>query len=142
MDFEWHHKSKDLGNKPAVIDIHSETVCNDNFRSAIWTGEHLQVTVMSIPCGGEIGLESHEHLDQLLKIESGCANVYMGKTKDCVKFFQKANQNYAILIPAGTWHNVINACQQPLKIFSVYAPPQHPFGTVHKTKLDSDLAED
>lgn len=141
MDFEWNNKSKDLGDKPVVIDIHNETVCNNNFRTAIWTGERLQVTVMSIPCGGEIGLENHEDLDQLLKIESGCANVYMGKTKDCVKFFGKINQNYAILIPAGTWHNVINACHQPLKMFSVYAPPQHPFGTVHKTKLDSDLAE-
>ncbi len=141
MDFEWNNKSKDLGDKPTAIDIHSETLCNDNFRTALWTGEHLQVTLMSIPCGGEIGLENHEHLDQLLKIESGCANVYMGKTKDCLKFMGKVNQNCAILIPAGTWHNVINACRQPLKMFSVYAPPQHPFGTVHKTKLDSDLAE-
>ena len=142
MDFEWKNKSKDLGDRPSVIDLHNETVCNDNFRTVIWTGEHLQVTVMSIPCGGEIGLENHEDLDQLLKLENGCANVYIGKTKDSVKFFGKINQNYAIIIPAGTWHNVINACRQPLKIFSVYAPPQHPFGTVHKTKLDSDLAED
>lgn len=141
MDFEWN-KSKDLGNKPTVINIHNETLCNENFRTAIWTGKHLQATLMSIPCGGEIGLEIHENLDQLLKIESGQANVYMGKNKNCITFMGTVNQNYAILIPAGTWHNVINACQQPLKMFSVYAPPQHPFGTVHKTKFDSDLAED
>ena len=133
---------QDLGPKPALINIHSEALCNNHFRTAIWTGEHLQVTLMSIPVGGEIGLEMHDHLDQLIKIESGCANVYMGNCKQQVKLAGKANANYAILIPAGTWHNIINASSQPLKVFSVYAPPQHPFGTVHKTKFDSDLSEE
>ena len=141
MDFEWNHKSKDLGNKPAVIDIHSETLCNNNFRASIWTGKHLQVTVMSIPVGGEIGLEFHNDLDQFIRIESGCAAVYMGKTKQNVKLVGRINSNYAIVIPAGTWHNVINSCSCPLKVYSVYAPPQHPLGTIHKTKLDSDLSE-
>ena len=108
---------------------------------AIWTGEYLQVTVMSIPAGGEIGLEMHDDLEQFIKVERGCADVYMGDTKQTVKFMGKVNADYAILIPAGVWHNVINACSCPLKVYSVYAPPKHPFGTVHKTKLDSDLAE-
>ena len=133
---------RDLGAKPSLINIHTETICNTNFRKAIWTGEHLQITIMSIPVGGEIGLEMHDDLDQFLKIESGCADVYMGDTKQNVKFVGKANANYAITIPSGTWHNVINACSCPLKIYSIYAPPQHPFGTVHERKLDSDLAED
>ena len=97
---------------------------------------------MSIPVGGEIGLEMHDDLDQMIKIESGCARVYMGNTKQGVRFVQKANANHAIVIPAGTWHNVVIACACPLKVYSVYAPPNHPLGTVHQTKLDADLAED
>lgn len=97
---------------------------------------------MSIPVGGEIGLEMHNNLDQFIKVESGCANVYIGDTKQTVKFMGKINADYAILIPAGFWHNVINTCACPLKLYSVYAPQKHPCKTVHKTKLDSDLAEE
>ena len=132
---------KDLGAKPSLINIHNETLYNHNFRTAIWTGEYLQVTVMSIPVGGEIGLEKHDDLDQFIKIESGTANVYMGECKQNMKLVGRVNANYAIVIPSGTWHNVINACGCPLKVYSVYAPPKHPRGTVHETKLDSDLAE-
>ena len=135
-------KNNDLGAKPSLIDIREETLCNSNFRKVIWTGEHLQVTVMSIPVGGEIGLEMHDNLDQFIKVESGLANVYMGESKETLKLVGKVNSNYAILIPARTWHNIINVCSCPLKVYSVYAPPNHPFNTVHKTKLDSDLADD
>jgi mannose-6-phosphate isomerase-like protein (cupin superfamily) len=134
--------NKDLGAKPSLINIHNETLCNNNFRTIIWTGEYLQATVMSIPVGGEIGLEIHDDLDQFIRIESGCAAVYMGKCKHDVRFYGKANPDYAIIIPSETWHNIINAGNCPLKVYSVYAPPKHPFGTVHKTKLDSDLADD
>lgn len=131
----------DLGGVPALINIHKETCSNNFFRRTIWTGEYLQVTVMSIPPGGEIGLEIHENLDQFLRIEYGVASVYMGKTKQDVKFIGDANPDYAILIPAGTYHNIINQQKIPLKLYSIYAPPQHPIGTVHKTKFDADLAE-
>ena len=137
-----NEKNQDLGAKPSIINIHNETLRNENFRTAIWTGTHLQITVMSIPVGGEIGLEMHDDLDQVIKIERGCANVYMGDCKHNVAFQGKANANSAIVIPSGTWHNIINACSCPLKVYSVYAPPQHPFGTVHKTKLDADLSEE
>ena len=132
----------DLGNQPVVVNIDKETKCNNNYRKSIWTGEHLQVTVMSIIPGGEIGLELHENLDQFLRVEYAVASVYMGKTKPDVKFFGNANDNYAIIIPAGTWHNIINEQNIPLKMYSVYAPPKHPIGTVHKTKFEADLAED
>ena len=141
MFFE-SESNKDLGTTPSVINIHNETTCNNTFRTTIWTGEYLQVTIMSIPVGGEIGLEKHDDLDQFIKIESGCANIYMGDNKQNVKLIGKINSNYAIVIPAGTWHNVINACACPLKVYSVYAPPKHPFGTIHQTKLDADLSED
>lgn len=132
----------DLGNAPAVINIHKETLSNNYFRRAIWTGDHLQVTVMSIPAGGEVGLEIHENLDQFLRIEYGVASVYMGKTKQDVKFFGNANSAYSILVPAGTWHNILNEQNIPLKLYSVYAPPKHPIGTAQKTKFEADLEED
>ena len=131
----------DLGNQPALINIHKETCMNNYFRKSIWTGNHLQVTVMSIPAGGEIGLEFHEYLDQFIRIEYGVASVYMGKTKQDMKFMGNTNSDYAVLIPAGTWHNIINKQNCPLKVYSIYAPPQHPIGTIHKTKFDADLAE-
>lgn len=141
MDF-YNRSNKDLGAKPVVLDIHKETCSNRNFRTTIWTGEHLQVTVMCIPVGGEVGLEIHEDVDQFIQIESGFARVYMGKTKQSVQCLGIANSNSAIIVPAKTWHNIINAQGIPLKLYSVYAPPQHPFGTVHETKLDSDLEGD
>lgn len=132
----------DLGNQPAVINIHKETLTNTYYRQAIWTGEHLQVTVMCIPPGGEIGLEVHSDIDQFIRIQSGIASVYMGESKQDVKFIRNANFDYAVLIPAGTWHNLINNQRVPLKVYSIYAPPKHPKGTIHKTKLDADLAGD
>ena len=135
-------ENKDLGAKPQLLNIHNEVCCNTNFRTTIWTGDHLQVTIMSIPVGGEIGLEIHEDVDQFLQIENGVARVYMGKTKQSVSCFGRADNNCAIIIPQKTWHNIINVGRIPLKLYSIYAPPEHPFGTIHKTKLDSDLAED
>lgn len=132
----------DLGNMPAVVNIHKETLTNKNFRKAIWTGEHLQVTVMSIPAGGEIGLEIHEDIDQFIRVEYGIGSIYMGKTKQDVKFYGSANSDYAVIIPAGTWHNILNEQNIPLKVYSIYAPPKHPIGTIHKTKFDADLADD
>lgn len=132
----------DLGNMPTIINIEKETLKNNYFRKAIWTGEHLQVTVMSIPAGGEIGLEMHNNIDQFIRVEYGIASVFMGKTKQEVKFVGSANSSYAILIPSGTWHNIINEQNVPLKVYSVYAPPKHPIGTIHKTKFDADLADD
>ena len=138
----YHETSKDLGAKPQLLNIHNEVCRNTNFRAAIWTGENLQVTVMSIPVGGEVGLEFHEDVEQLLQIESGFARVYMGKSKNSVTCFGGADRNSLIIVPQKTWHNIVNVGHMPLKLYSVYAPPEHPFGTVHKTKLDSDLAED
>ena len=133
--------NKDVGPKPTVLNIHNESLCNQNFRTVLWTGEQLQITVMSVPIGGEIGLEFHDDMDQFIKVEQGCANVYMGESKEDLKCIGKVYRNCAIIVPAGTWHNIVNSCSCPLKLYSVYAPPKHPFGTIHKTKLDSDLSE-
>ena len=97
---------------------------------------------MCIPAGGEIGLEIHEDLDQILVVEYGVGTVYAGKTKREVAPIGEADSTSAIVIPAGTYHNVVNRRSVPLKLFSVYAPPKHPVGTIHRTKFDADLAEE
>ena len=135
-------KENHQGEQSNIINIRNETLCNQNFRKEIWTGAGLQITVMSIPVGGEIGLELHDNLDQFIKVESGCADVYMGQSKQCVKFIGKINANYAVVVPSGMWHNILNVGACPLKVYSVYAPPKHPIGTLHKTKLDADLSEE
>ena len=132
---------RDYGAEPVVIDIDCFAKLNTNYRTALWTGEHLQVTLMSIPVGGDIGLEKHSDLDQFIRIESGCASVMMGKCKDDLTEWQNADSNCAVLVPAETWHNVINAGNTPLKLYSIYAPPHHPFGAVQKTKEEAEHTE-
>ena len=126
---------------PAIINISAETWFNEYFRKEIWTGKHLQITVMNIPAGGEVGIELHDNLDQILAVEYGVASVYTGNSRQTINYLGRASQNTLIVIPAGTWHNVINERNIPLKLYSVYAPPKHPIGTIHKTKFDSDLAD-
>lgn len=121
---------QDRGKEPIIFNIDNATKKNVNFRTAFWTGEHLQLTLMSIKPGGEIGLEYHEDTDQFLRIESGIALVKMGKDKNNLSYQRKADKNFAIIVPAGTWHNIINIGNIPLKVYSIYAPPHHPFGTV------------
>ena len=134
-------KIKDYGAEPLVVNIDRFAKQNPYYRTALWTGTHLQVTLMSIPVHGDIGLEMHSHLDQFIRVEEGTALVVMGKSSTSLQIRQKINGNYAIIVPAGTWHNVINIGNTPLKLYSIYAPPQHPFGTVHKTKADAEKAE-
>mgnify|MGYP001100272267 CR=1 FL=1 len=132
---------KDYGPEPFVVNINQVTKQNDAFRSALWTGKHLQVTLMSINPGESIGLEIHPKVDQFLRVEEGQGIVKMGDRKDRLNFQRKVSDDFAIMIPAGTWHNIINTGRKPLKLYSIYAPPQHPSGTVHKTKADAEAAE-
>lgn len=132
---------KDYGKTPFVININEAAKQNRTFRTAVWTGKHLQVTLMSINVGEDIGLEVHPAVDQFLRIEEGQGIVRMGETKDSLNFERPVTDDTAIMIPAGTWHNIINTGNTPLKLYSIYAPPQHPFGTVHTTKADAMAAE-
>jgi len=129
---------KDYGGKPYVVNIEEATLQNENFRTALWTGDHLQVTLMSIMPGEDIGLEVHPELDQFIRIEQGQGYVTMGDRKDKLDYRKKVFDDYAIIIPAGTWHNLYNTGNVPLKLYSIYAPPEHPFGTVHETKEDAE----
>lgn len=132
---------RDYGTEPLVVNIDRFANLNKNYRTALWTGNHLQVTLMSIPVRGDIGLEIHPDVDQFIRIESGYAVVMMGTDKNDLNYQQRVNGSYAVMIPAGTWHNIINAGKVPLKLYSIYAQPQHPFGTVHETKEAAEAAE-
>ena len=133
-----HSNFRDHGPKPYVVNIDCVTAKNTNYRTTLWTGNHLQLTVMSIPVGGDIGLEQHPDVDQFLRIESGSGRVYMGNSREEVKQKGLVDKNYAVIVPAGTWHNIVNAGNSPLKLYSLYAPPNHPFGTVDRCKEDEE----
>ncbi|RCX18414.1 mannose-6-phosphate isomerase-like protein (cupin superfamily) [Anaerobacterium chartisolvens] len=135
-------KLKDYGPQPFAINIEEATLQNNTFRTALWTGSHLQVTLMSINVGEDIGFEVHPGLDQFIRIEEGQGLVVMGDTKDKPDFQEKVYDDFAFIIPAGKWHNLINTGYRPLKLYSIYAPPQHPKGTVHATKAIAEAAEE
>lgn len=133
---------RDHGKEPFVLNIDQAAKQNNTFRTAIWTGNHLQVVLMSINVGEDIGLEVHPDVDQFLRIEQGQGLVQMGKSKDHLNFVRHVFDDFAIMVPAGTWHNLTNTGNIPLKLYTIYAPPNHPFGTVHNTKADAEAAEE
>jgi len=128
----------DHGPEPYVRDIEALTLANPNFRSTIWTGTYLQMTVMSIPVGGDIGLEVHETHDQFLRIEQGTCRTEMGPAEDKVTFAKDVSAHDVIFVPAGTWHNIINTGDVDVKIYTLYGPPNHPKGTIHPTQQDAE----
>ncbi len=133
---------KDYGPNPFVVNIEEATKQNENFRIVLWTGRYLQLTLMSINVGEDIGLEIHPDLDQFIRIEEGQGLVKMGDRKDNLSSQANVRDDFAFIIPAGKWHNLINTGNTPLKLYSIYAPPQHPFGIVHETKKDAEEDHD
>lgn len=127
----------DYGGSPFIVDIENAAEANTNYRTALWTGEYLQVTLMSIPVGGDIGLEVHPDTDQFLRIEEGEGTVQMGNQQNNLTIEQRVEEDSAIMVPAGTWHNITNTGNEPLKLYTIYAPPHHPFGTVESTKEEA-----
>jgi mannose-6-phosphate isomerase-like protein (cupin superfamily) len=130
----------DNGPNPLVTNIESATIDNTNYRTTLWTGKNLQITLMSIEPGHDIGLEVHDTHDQFLRIEQGSAAVSMGPTRDDLQTWQAVDGD-AVVVPSGTWHNLVSSGDVPLKVYSIYAPPQHPHGTVQVTKEEADKAE-
>lgn len=129
---------EDRGPHPFVVDIEKATLANENYRATLWTGKYLQMTVMSIEPGHDIGLEVHEDHDQFLRVEEGKGRVQMGPKKDDLSFDKVVEDDWVVLVPAGSWHNITNIGDGPLKVYSLYAPPEHPHGTVHATKAEAD----
>jgi len=124
-----------------VKNIEDATLDNETFRTTLWTGKYAQLTIMNIKVGEEIGNEVHPEVDQFLRLEQGKAKVTFGKTEGQVDEEHDIQDAWAIIVPAGTWHNVINTGDIDLKLYSVYSPPNHPEGTVHETKADAEAAE-
>lgn len=131
----------DPGPVPGVLNLEQAAKRNHNFRTVLWTGKHFQLTVMCIPFRGEIGLELHPDNDQLIRVEDGQARIRMGKNREQLEHCHCLRTGDVILIPKGTWHNVFNTGNRMLKLSSVYAPAQHPRGTVHPTKADAERGE-
>ncbi len=124
---------EDHGPAPQSFDIERAAIENHHYRSVAWSGRHLQVTLMSIPVGGEIGLESHPDTDQFLRLETGEGRVLMGPAKDQMTFDEKVSDGWCVLAPAGSWHNIINIGGDPLQLYTIYSPPHHAPGRVQAT---------
>ncbi len=117
--------------------IEKETEKNKYFRKVLYTGKYEQLVVMCLQGGEEIGNEVHGNVDQFFRIEVGTAKfIFGGKEEHRVK------AGDAVIVPAGTYHNVVNAsATKPLQLYTIYSPPNHPDGTIHKTKAEAQAAE-
>ena len=124
-----------------VADVERATLDNDTFRTVLFIGEHTQLTVMRLGPGEDIGREAHPHLDQFLRIEQGSARVELGHSEAEIDETHEVEDDWAIIVPAGVWHNVVNTGSGDVKLYSLYSPPEHPDGTVHETKADAERAE-
>jgi len=120
-----------------VGNIEKQTLKNDYFRQVLFTGRNAQLVVMCLQRGEEIGDEVHPHVDQFFRIEQGEAKFIFNEKEEHV-----AHDGEAVIVPAGTFHNVINTGRGRLKLYTIYSPPNHPDGTVHKTKAEADKAEE
>jgi mannose-6-phosphate isomerase-like protein (cupin superfamily) len=121
-----------------VGNIEEATLGNETFRTVLFTGTHAQLTVMNLEPGEEIGWEAHPHLDQFLRVEHGRGRVELGPTQDRIDEKHELHDDWAVVVPAGSWHNVVNTGSGQLKLYSLYAPPEHPPDTVHGTKAEAD----
>lgn len=128
---------KDHGQKPYVVNIEDATLQNENYRTTIWTGKKLQVTVMTIQPKDDIGLEVHHGIDQFIRIEKGQGLCQIGPAEDDLNFEQAVSDDDAVFVPADMWHNITNTGDQPLKLYTIYAGPDHVPGTVHPTHDDA-----
>ena len=124
-----------------VGDIEQATLDNDTFRTALFTGEHSQLTVMRLAPGEDIGWEAHHDRDQFLRVEQGQARVEFGRSEDSVDETHEVGGDWAIIVPAGIWHNAVNVGDEDVKLYSLYSPAEHPPETVHRTKAEADTAE-
>ncbi len=117
--------------------LEKQTLANRDFRRVLFTGKHAQLVVMCLGPGEEIGAEVHDHVDQFFRVEEGAARfVLKGKEARTVR------DGGAVVVPAGTRHNVVNASKRkPLRLYTIYSPPNHPPGTVHRTRADAEAAE-
>lgn len=118
--------------KGFIDDIEALTLGNADFRRVVYTGKEMQLVLMTLPPGGEIGEEVHEDRDQFFRVEGGQGEVLIDGT------WTKVERDSAIVVPSGARHNVRNTGAEPLKLYTIYAPPEHRDGTVHRTKAEAE----
>ncbi|MCC2671263.1 MAG: cupin protein [Armatimonadetes bacterium] len=115
-----------------VTDIEEKTLRNGYFREVLYTDSRLQLVVMSLLPGEEIGLETHHEIDQFVRVEAGEGKALLNGEEHPLQ------DGTAVVVPAGTAHNVVNtSATEPLKLYTIYSPPEHPAGTIHKTRADA-----
>jgi mannose-6-phosphate isomerase-like protein (cupin superfamily) len=129
-------KSKTSAMKGFVADIEALTEENTDFRRVLYTGKNLQLVLMAIQPGEEIGEETHEDRDQFFRVEKGKGEVWIDGHRSKIK------GDDAIIVPAGARHNIMNTGDKPLRLYTLYAPPEHRDGIVQATKVDADAAEE
>jgi len=117
--------------QPYINNIEKEAMENNYFRKEIFTGTHMQMTVMSLDAGEDIGVETHPHIDQFLRVEQGSGIVSIDDKEYSIE------NNFGIIIPAGSKHNVTNTGDTTMKLYSIYTPPAHPVGTIHKDRAEA-----
>lgn len=118
--------------KGFVDNIEKLTEENMDFRQVLYTGKNLQLVLMSLLPGEEIGTEIHDDRDQFFRIEAGQGDIWIDGVANKVK------ADDGIIVPAGAEHNVINNGSVPFKLYTIYGPPEHTMGTIHRTKSDAD----
>ena len=109
----------DIGPQPHSFDLECATKENSNYRSVAWSGRYLQVTLMSIPVGGDIGLEAHPQTDQFLRLDAGRGLVQMGAAKDKLTFEKEVSNGWCVLVSAGTWHNITNTGTTSMQVYTI-----------------------
>ncbi|SFS52640.1 MULTISPECIES: cupin domain-containing protein [Brevundimonas] len=122
--------------KGFIADIEDLTTSNTDFRRVLYTGKFLQLVLMTLKPGEEIGEEVHEDHDQFFRIESGSGEVLIDGVRTPIK------DDDAVIVPAGARHNVTNTGDQPLTLYTLYGPPDHREGVVHRTKAEADASEE
>lgn len=116
--------------------IEKETLDNDNFRKVLYTGKHLQLVLMSLKPGEEIGEEIHQNNDQFFRFESGTGKCTIDENN------YQVTEGDVIVVPAGTKHNVINTSDEPFKMYTIYSPPNHQDGIIRATKKEADVKDE
>jgi mannose-6-phosphate isomerase-like protein (cupin superfamily) len=119
-----------------VTNIEAKTLANDRFREVLFTAQNVQLVLMTLKGGEEIGLETHDDVDQFIRVEAGQGRAILDGREHALE------DGSAVVIPAGTAHNIVNASPtEPLRLYTLYSPPEHPDGTVHETKAEADAYE-
>jgi mannose-6-phosphate isomerase-like protein (cupin superfamily) len=122
--------------KGYVANIEDATVANEDFRRVLYTGRNIQLVLMTLKPGEEIGEEVHEDRDQFFRIEEGQGTVYIDGAGNPVE------DDFAVIVPAGARHNVVNTGSEPLRLYTIYGPPEHKDGVVHKDKAQAEADHD